>query len=121
MNQNILVVDDNRGVRTFLNELLTLEGYTVRLAASGAQAIQMVQEMKPSVVILDLKMPEMSGVEVFHRLASIIPEVPVILISAYTDFDSSSDLLRTYTHLYYIRKPFDIKDLRTLIKQLLLQ
>jgi CheY-like chemotaxis protein len=70
----ILVVDDDEQVSHFLKELLTRDGYQLRFAATGMQALATVQKGPPDVIILDLDMPGMNGVEVYRRLAAAYPK-----------------------------------------------
>jgi CheY-like chemotaxis protein len=103
----ILVVDDEPEVRLVLTEFLESRGFEVAAAASGAQALAMVDEVKPHVVLLDVTMPEMDGLETLKRLAALKPGLPIIMVTANADVDITSKLLAMGA-ADYIPKPFDL-------------
>jgi CheY-like chemotaxis protein len=103
----ILVVDDEPEVRLVLTEFLESRGYEVAAAASGAQALAMVDEVKPHVVLLDVTMPEMDGIETLKRLAVLKPGLPIIMVTANADVEVTSKLLAVGA-ADYIPKPFDL-------------
>ncbi len=82
--QRVLVVDDEEGIRLALEELLLDEGYAVRAAVHGQEALAMVQEWRPDVVLLDLMMPKLDGVgfcQALRELPDGLNSIPVILLS----------------------------------------
>jgi CheY-like chemotaxis protein len=103
----ILVVDDEPEVRLVLTEFLESRGFEVAAAASGAQALAMVDEVKPHVVLLDVTMPEMDGSETLKRLAALKPGLPIIMVTANADVAVTSELLALGA-ADYIPKPFDL-------------
>ena len=103
----ILVVDDEPEVRLVLTEFLESQGYEVTAAASGAEALAMVDAAKPHVVLLDVTMPEMDGMETLQRLAAAHPGLPIIMVTANADVDITSRLLALGA-ADYIPKPFDL-------------
>lgn len=103
----ILVVDDELEVRLVLTEFLESQGYEVTAAASGAEALAMVDAAKPHVVLLDVTMPEMDGMETLKRLAAAHPGLPIIMVTANADVDITSRLLALGA-ADYIPKPFDL-------------
>jgi CheY-like chemotaxis protein len=113
-----LVVDDNDGIRRLLNEVLTLEGYLVDTASNGLQALARIRECIPSVVLLDLKMPGMGGLEVLSEIANSYPRIPVILITAYSDQKDVKVALENGLIEHYISKPFSLTDLIELLHSL---
>jgi len=119
--QYILVVDDNAGIRHLLCEVLLEEGYNVEMAQNGIEAIQKTQDKKPSLILLDARMPGMSGLEAIAILKKIAPNVPVIIISAYTDLDKVIELSKNGLVHYYLKKPFDLNQVRELVKGLLIR
>ena len=78
----VLVVDDDRAIRTALERALRLEGFDVDTAAGGERALELIGERRPSVVLLDVVMPDLSGVEVARRLRGDGVEVPICMLSA---------------------------------------
>jgi CheY-like chemotaxis protein len=103
----ILVVDDEPEVRLVLTEFLESRGYEVAVAGSGAEALAMVDAAKPHVVLLDVTMPEMDGMETLKRLAASQPGLPIIMVTANADVDVTSRLLAMGA-ADYLPKPFDL-------------
>lgn len=83
MSKNILVVDDEKDVRDFLADLLSDQGYTVRTAADGVEAMEMIKQFKPDLILLDLMMPKETGTDLYRKIhrKKDFEEVPVIVIS----------------------------------------
>jgi CheY-like chemotaxis protein len=103
----ILVVDDEPEVRLVLTEFLESRGYEVKAVSSGSEALTIVDEVKPHVVLLDVTMPEMDGMETLKRLAALKPGLPIIMVTANADVDVTSKLLAMGA-ADYIPKPFDL-------------
>ena len=103
----VLVVDDEPEVRLVLSEFLESRGFEVTAAESGAQALAMVDEVKPHVVLLDVTMPQMDGIETLKRLAALKPGLPIIMVTANADVEITSKLLGMGA-ADYIPKPFDL-------------
>jgi CheY-like chemotaxis protein len=83
--RNILVVDDSHSVRSSLRANLENHGYAVCEAVRGLDGIAKAKELKPDLIILDLVMPEMNGIEVASVLKRIMPEIPLVLLTIYGD------------------------------------
>lgn len=103
----VLVVDDEPEVRLVLSEFLESRGFEVATAESGAKALAIVDEVSPQVVLLDVTMPEMDGVETLKRLTALKPGLPIIMVTANADVDITSKLLALGA-ADYIPKPFDL-------------
>ncbi len=103
----VLVVDDEPEVRQLLGEFLSGRGYDVLLAASGMQALDALDAQRFDLVLLDVAMPEMDGVEALKRIVMIDPPVPVIMVTANADISLTSKLLAMGA-VDYIPKPFDL-------------
>ena len=101
----ILVVDDEAAIRKGLRKIFESEGSQVELAESGQAAMEMLQQNDFHVVITDLKMPGMSGVEVLKAIQVLQPEVPVIIITGYSTVDSSVETMKIGA-FDYLPKPF---------------
>src|SRR3954468_21623326 len=112
MGQDILVVDDSADTAIITSRMLTKRGFTVRVAADGVRALELVAEQHPDCVLLDVMMPHMSGLEVLERLKhdTATAHIPVILLTARGTDD---DVLSGYKEGadYYITKPFSAKQL----------
>lgn len=104
--QHILIIDDDVYIGNMLEERLSQEGYAVLRAYSGTEALLVLHQHKPALVLLDLMLPGLNGEEVLPSLEGI----PVIVMSAKVDIDSKVKLLLGGA-ADYITKPFDIKEL----------
>lgn len=89
----ILVVDDEKSMIQFLSALLRRENYEVMTAGSGAEALEMVRDNAPDVMITDVKMPEMDGIRLLEESKKIDPTLPVIIMTAYASQESAIDAL----------------------------
>jgi len=106
-NKTIMVVDDNPDIITIVKTILEGKGYTVLSASSGLELLNMLKNQKPDLIILDIMMPEMDGLEVLSRLKAVTDTatIPVILLTAKVQYE---DVLGGYKlgADYYITKPF---------------
>jgi two-component system response regulator (stage 0 sporulation protein F) len=116
MKGNILIVDDQFGIRILLNEVLQKEGYKTFQAANGVQALDIVTKHAPDLVLLDMKIPGMDGIEILKRMKVIDPDIRVIIMTAYGELDMIQEAkdLGAITHF---AKPFDIDDIRTAVRK----
>ena len=112
----ILVIDDDDQLRLSFCKLLREEKYTVMGAASGEAGIDLVQGNKLDLVILDMRLPGISGMETFKRIKAIDEKLPVIIVTAYgtTEIAIEATKLGAYD---YVLKPFDVPEMLTLIRQ----
>lgn len=114
----LLVVDDQAGVRRLLYETFLEDGYRVEQAAGGAEALQKAAACVPDLVLLDIKMPGMSGLEVLRELRKISPDLTVVMMTAYGELNIVNEA-KSMGVVHYIVKPFDLNEVRYLIKGLL--
>ncbi|MCY1014436.1 sigma-54-dependent transcriptional regulator [Pyxidicoccus sp. MSG2] len=114
----VLVVDDEESVRTFLSELLGSAGYQVRSAASGAQALEMLSGGSFDAVLLDVVMPEMSGLEVLRRYRGAGGSAPVIVLSALSGADDAVRAMKMGAS-DYLSKPFGNDELQDVLARAL--
>lgn len=108
--KRLLIVDDQLGIRVLLHEVFKKEGYSIFLAENGQVALNIMVEKSPSVVLLDMKIPGMDGIEILRQIRKIAPATKVIMMTAYGELDmlneaSELGVLRHFT------KPFDIDEL----------
>ncbi len=103
----VLVVDDEPEVRQVLLEFLSSRGYDVTIASGGAEAVAMVGTVKPDLVLLDVAMPDMDGVETLKQIVAIEPALAVIMVTANADIGVTSKLLALGA-VDYVPKPFDL-------------
>lgn len=106
LNRHILIIDDDIYIGNMVEEVLTKEGYSVSRAYSGTEALLMLSEIKPDLILLDLMLPGLSGEEVMPKIRNI----PVIVVSAKADIENKVNLLLGGA-ADYITKPFDTKEL----------
>jgi len=102
----ILVVDDEEKIRNILRIMLSLKGHRVDLAASGEEALELVRENCYDLVIADIRMEGMSGLELLEEIKKLSPPVPVVFITAYATVESAVEAMRAGA-VDYIPKPFE--------------
>lgn len=116
--KTILIVDDQMGIRLLLNEVFKKEGYHTLTAANGKQALQMAEESYLDMVLLDMKIPGMDGIEILKNLKTIQPDIQVIMMTAYGELDLIEESIVNGASCYFT-KPFDVFEIREAVKQLL--
>ncbi|MBV9047960.1 MAG: response regulator transcription factor [Solirubrobacterales bacterium] len=114
----LLVVDDDRALRDVLRRALTLAGYEVRLAESGAEALAEVASTAPEAVVLDVGLPDIDGLEVCRWLRREGNRVPVLMLTARDAVSDRIDGLDAGADDYLV-KPFDIDELKARLRALL--
>lgn len=114
--RTVLVVEDDPWIRSLMADLLAGEGYEVIQAPDGKEGLRAASDRDPDVILLDLAMPEKSGLDVLHELKSSKPtqDIPVLVVSAYAMLMMGSDARRADG---VIQKPFDLADLLTQVDQ----
>jgi len=114
----ILIVDDEYGVRWALEKALREEGYEVVSAAKGMEGLEALASQTISLVLLDYKMPGISGLEALERIKEAQPELPVVFMTGHSSIPTAMDSLRMGATAY-ITKPFHLADLKATIKKVL--
>lgn len=99
----LLVVDDEPITRQSLTDILRLEGYDVSSVPNGDEAIKYIQKNPVDLIVLDLRMPGMGGMDVMRAVSRISPETEIILLTAHGSMDSAVDALRYRVHDYLIK------------------
>ena len=112
----ILVVDDNKYIRFSLSSLLKKSGYEPLTVEDGFRALREVKQRKPSLVILDMKLPGLDGMNILEEIKKINPNLPVIMLTAYENLKTAmhAQKLGAYD---FINKPFDNDEIIRKIKQ----
>ena len=110
----ILVVDDEEAARQSLADILRLEGYQVKTAANGEAAVKAIEADEYDVMLLDIKMPGMSGIEVLKVATEMRPESQVIMLTAHGTLETAIDALRNGAHDYML-KPASPKNIMSSI------
>ncbi len=106
----VLVVDDELFVGELLNEYLTLKGYLVNSVSNGQEALAELSKNEFDIILLDIRMPGMNGMEVLKTIKMNSQATRVIMLSAYGDPDTIADALRAGAE-YYLQKPMNLKNL----------
>ena len=101
----ILIVDDDHEMVRLLGQLVQREGQTPLLAKDGVEALQLIRAADPDVVLADLRMPGMDGMELMRKAKELDPDLPVILITACTEVFAAVEAIRAGAY-DYIAKPF---------------
>lgn len=114
----ILVVDDEEALRTVLSSELASEGYDVGTAADGADAISILQKEAYQLVLLDIKMPHMNGIEVLKHIKDKFPHTKVIMLTAFADLKNAIES-KKHGAEDFVSKPYDLVDLLTTIERVL--
>jgi nitrogen regulation protein NR(I) len=115
---NILVIDDDDQLRKSFHRLLTEEGYHAESAASGEAGLEKIQIKAPDLVILDVRLPGMNGLETFQAIHDMEPKLPVIIMTAFGTTETAIKATKMGA-FDYILKPFEIPDMLVVIKQAL--
>jgi two-component system response regulator (stage 0 sporulation protein F) len=116
----LLIVDDERPVLEVLSDFFTSLGYAVATASSGAEALVVARREPPHLVLLDVRMPGMDGVEVLRQLRALEPPPAVIMVTANEDADLAREMLQLGA-FDYVAKPFDFGYLDRAVSAALLQ
>lgn len=114
----ILIVDDQYGIRILLSELFKKEGFKALQAPNGITAIELVKQENPDLVLLDLKMPGMDGIEVFKSLKKINENIRVIFMTAYGELQLVEEFMNLGA-ITHFAKPFDIEEVCRTVKRVL--
>jgi DNA-binding NtrC family response regulator len=108
----VLIVDDDRDLCENLVKILSMDGYRAVFARDGPRALGMMTSEQPDVVILDIKMPGMDGMEVLKKLKEYSGKIAVIILTAFPSLESAVDAVRDKIVFDYIRKPFSLRQIQ---------
>jgi FixJ family two-component response regulator/predicted regulator of Ras-like GTPase activity (Roadblock/LC7/MglB family) len=106
---NILVVDDSEAICKALRDVLTMSGYTVRTAPSGERALQILDTAQMDLVISDLRMSGISGLQLLKKIKEKSPSLPVVILTGFGDMDSVIEAMRSGV-ADYLKKPFAVSE-----------
>ncbi|MCB9769858.1 MAG: sigma-54-dependent Fis family transcriptional regulator [Candidatus Omnitrophica bacterium] len=113
----ILIVDDEAGIRSILKRVLSKHHETAE-AADGQTAVDKVREWRPDILICDLKMPEMDGMEVLRRVQEIDPDLVSVMITAHGTVETAVEAMKLGAFDYF-RKPFDVEEVKVVVDKAL--
>ena len=111
----ILVIDDERSIRNTLKDILGFEGYAVEVAENGLQGLEMVKSTDFDIILCDIKMPEMDGIEVLEKIMELKPETTVVMISGHGNIDTAVEAIKKGA-FDFIVKPLDLNRLLITIR-----
>jgi two-component system response regulator (stage 0 sporulation protein F) len=112
--KKVLIVDDQNGIRILLMEVFNSEGYDTFQAANGKVALEFVRNESPDLVLLDMKIPGMDGLEILKYIKEINVDIKVIMMTAYGELDMIKEATDLGA-LMHFTKPFDIDEMRVAV------
>src|SRR3989338_5178817 len=113
----VLIVDDEPLIRKSLFEILLIEGYCVQMAASGEEAVNFLSKAKADIVVTDLKLPQMSGIDLLEKIKKITPQTEVILMTGYGTIESAFEAMKKGA-FNYITKPINDQEIKITIHKI---
>jgi len=116
MSAKLLVVDDEENIRFLYEQELIDEGYHILLARDGKECLEMVQKHSPDLIILDIRMPRMDGLEAIGKIIEINKNIPIIINSAYSTY---KDDFMSWAADAYVVKSYDLDSLKSTIREVL--
>src|ERR1700758_2316302 len=116
MKKRVLIVDDEESIRWVLGTCLEKAGYSVEYGENGSQALEKADSDKFSLIILDIKMPDLSGLEVLGELRSKGIDIPVIVITAQNTVKNAIEAMKRGAY-DYIAKPFDLDEVKLTVER----
>lgn len=114
----IMVVDDQFGIRSMLFETFREEQYEVEMAENGAEALRLFIDFEPNLILMDVKMPGMDGIETLRQIRALDRQVSVIMMTGYGDIQNMEQTKELGT-INYVSKPFDLFELRERVSEIL--
>ncbi len=114
----ILIVDDENNLRRILRDALEAEGHTILQAATGEEALERFNEVSCDLVLLDMILPDLNGLQVLRRMKGVGPEVPVLIMTAYSEVRGAVEAMKAQA-ADYLCKPFDLDELKLVVQRIL--
>ncbi|HET7657469.1 MAG TPA: response regulator [Bacillales bacterium] len=112
----ILIVDDQYGIRALLKEILQTAGYKTCEAANGVQALSIVEKEDPGLVLLDMKIPGMNGLQILKRVKEKSKDTKVVIMTAYGELEMIEEA-KAHGAITHFPKPFDIDEVLDFVKK----
>ena len=116
--KRIHLVDDEANVRRVFSDVLKKESYSVKGVKDGSEAIRAIEEEKFDLALVDLRMPQMDGIEVLEKIKKIKPHIPVIIYTGYGSVTTAVESMRRRA-ADYLNKPFSPEELKSSIRKAL--
>ena len=118
MAVSILVVDDHKAIRNSLSESLTMEGYDVFSADSGKEALGLVKEHSPELMLLDLRLPDMDGMTIMQKAQSIMKDIGIVVITGFGNVETAVQAMKLGAY-DYINKPLNLEEMKIVVQKAL--
>ncbi|MCA9756375.1 MAG: sigma-54-dependent Fis family transcriptional regulator [Candidatus Eisenbacteria bacterium] len=118
MPASILIVDDQESLRHFVERALTDEGYSVRTAGDGAKAVQEFQSEIPDLALLDLRLPDTTGIDLLARFKAEVPELPVIMMTAFGEIETAVEAMKLGA-FDFLTKPVNLEQVKLIVEKAL--
>jgi two-component system, response regulator, stage 0 sporulation protein F len=119
VKKKLLIVDDQYGIRVLLHEVFEKDGYETYEASNGKQALNIVKDKSPDLVLLDMKIPGMDGLEILREIKKLDLDTNVIMMTAYGELEMINEAKKLGA-LAHFPKPFDIDEVRQKVREHLL-
>ena len=113
---NLLIVDDEQSYRQLLTLVFETDGHNIRTAKNGREALEMLQAGPAEVIITDVRMPDMNGIELLREAREIYPDIGVILMTAFATVETAREAFKLGAD-DFIQKPFDVEELKIIVKK----
>jgi CheY-like chemotaxis protein len=114
--QKVLIVDDEENLRELYKSELSAEGYNVMVASTGKEAVEILNKTRPDVIVMDIRMPEMDGIEALGKVIARHKNIPVIINTAYPSYKED---FRAWAADEYVVKSSDLTSLKDALKRIL--
>ncbi|MFL6207385.1 MAG: sigma-54-dependent transcriptional regulator [Pyrinomonadaceae bacterium] len=115
---NLLVVDDEQGMRQLLSLVFGRAGHQVRVAENGRRAVELLREQPADLIVSDVKMPDMGGIELLRSARSLLPDVAVVMMTAFASVETAREAFKLGAD-DFIQKPFDVDELKLIVERAL--
>lgn len=115
---NILIVDDEQSYRQLLTLVFESDGHSIRTAANGREAVGLVKQEAPDVIVSDVRMPDMDGIEMLREVRETHPDLGVVFMTAHASVESAREAFKLGAD-DFVTKPFDVEELKLIVKKTL--
>lgn len=115
---NILIVDDEQSYRQLLSLVFESDGHSLRTARNGREALELLKTEPADVVISDVRMPDMDGIDLLRAVRETLPDIGVVLMTAFASVDTARDAFKLGAD-DFIQKPFDVEELKLIVRKTL--
>ena len=116
MKPSILIVDDDEVMRETLSDVLKKKGYEIYVVNSGNESLAVIRKQLIDFVLLDMKLPDVNGLEILKKIKELDTEILVVMMTAYSDVESAVSAMKSGAY-HYINKPFELEELKLLIEK----